>query len=204
MLVRRKGNRNCKNQYNRGMFIDVTLKITPKLLESATNHEQKAFRGHLGTHFDVMNQTFSLDYIERVGVIFDVSGVHDRDIEISDIDLDKIPQDSFVLFYTGFIEEVGYGNATYFHKHPQLSKELIETLIQKKISLIGIDFAGVRRGKEHTPTDQYCADHQVFIIENLTNLKELLNHDEIIVHTYPLNYEGWTGLPSRVIAEIKE
>ena len=26
---------------------------------------------------------------------------------------------------------------------------------------IGVDFAGVRRGKEHTPMDQYCADRGV-------------------------------------------
>lgn len=121
---------------------------------------------------------------------------------MSDIDIDEVKEDMFVAFYTGFIEKVGYGNATYFHEHPQLSKELIETLVEKKISIIGIDFAGVRRGKEHPQTDQYCADNNVFIIENLCNLKELVDKENIIVNTYPMSYAEMTGLPCRVIAEV--
>lgn len=82
---------------------------------------------------------------------------------------------------------------------PMLKKEILK----KNISIIGIDFAGVRRGKEHTPIDQYCADRGVFIIENLCNLKAVIDtEDEIIAHTYPMNYTEITGLPCRVVAEI--
>ena len=44
----------------------------------------------------------------------------------------------------------------------------------EKISMIGVDFAGIRRGKEHTPKDQYCADRGVFVVENLCGLSRLL------------------------------
>ncbi len=109
----------------------------------------------------------------------------------------------FVAFYTGFIEEVGYGGKKYFTEHPQLSKELIDELLNKGVSIIGVDFAGVRRGIEHTPKDQYCADRGTFIIENLCNLKILIkNCKQFKANTYPMNYEGMTGLPCRVIAEI--
>lgn len=69
-------------------------------------------------------------------------------IDIDDIDMNKVTKDMFVCFYTGFIEEEGYGTKKYFTEHPQLSNELLEVLLKKNVSIIGVDFAGVRRGKE--------------------------------------------------------
>lgn len=186
------------------MMIDVTLKITPKMAADAQGNEKKALVGHLGTHFDVMNKEFPLEYTERNGVVFDVSEINDRDIDINDIDLSKVKENMFVAFYTDCIEEKGYGTKAYFSNHPQLSHELIDKLIDKKISIIGVDFAGVRRGAEHTPKDQYCADRGVFIIENLCNLKVLLEskQEQFKMNTYPMNYEGMSGLPCRVVAKF--
>lgn len=105
-----------------------------------------------------MNKKFPLEYIKRNAVIFDVSRVEDRDISSKDIDLDRVSNDMFVAFYTGYIEREKYGSHAYFKEHPQLSDELIDKLLDKGVSIIGIDFAGVHRGAEHTPKDQYCAD----------------------------------------------
>ncbi len=187
------------------MFIDITLKITPKMVANAQDNEKKALAGHLGTHFDVMNKEFPLEYVERKGIVFDVSGVTDRDIDKNDIDLAKVEKDMFIAFYTGFIEKEGYGGKKYFVDHPQLSDGLIAELIAKKISIIGVDFAGMRRGTEHTPKDQYCADQGVFVIENLCNLKKILGEQRtmnFIANTYPVNYEEMTGLPCRVVAKL--
>ena len=185
------------------MKIDITLKITPKMVTDAQGNEKKALVGHLGTHFDVMNKEFPLEYTRRNGIVFDVSTVKNREIGISDIDMDKVKKNMFVCFYTGFIEEVGYGTKKYFTEHPELSNELLEALLQKNVSMIGVDFAGVRRGKEHTPMDQYCADHGVFIIENLCNLYSVLKFgNTFIANTYPMNYAEMTGLPCTVVADI--
>lgn len=185
------------------MKIDITLKITPKMVTDAQGNEKKALQGHLGTHFDVMNKEFPLDYTERRGILFDVSGIKDRDIDLFDIDMNKVTKDMFVCFYSGFIEEEGYGTKKYFTEHPQLSKDLIEALLQKKISVIGVDFAGIRRGKEHTPMDQHCANHEVFIVENLCNLRNVLkNGCTFVAHIYPMNYAEMTGLPCRVVVDI--
>ena len=185
------------------MLIDVTLRITPQMVTDAQGNERKTLVGHLGTHFDVMNKEFPLEYVRRNGVVFDVSGFSGRDIGIRDIDLSQVERNMFVAFYTGFIEKEGYGSSIYFHEHPQLSNELIEALINKSISLIGIDFAGVRRGREHTPMDQHCADHGVFVIENLCNLKSVLDAGgKAVFNTYPMNYAQMSGLPCRVVAEI--
>lgn len=176
------------------MLIDITLKITPKMVTDAQGNEKKTLVGHLGTHFDVMNKEFPLEYTERKGIVFDVSNALNRDIELSDIHLDYVEKDMFVAFYTGFIEKEGYGGYAYFTEHPQLSNELIDALLEKGVSIIGIDFAGVRRGREHTPKDQYCADKGVFIIENLCNLKAVLSAGgHFTACTYPMNYAEMTG-----------
>lgn len=185
------------------MRIDLTYKLTPKTVTDAAGNERKTLTGHMGTHFDVMDKEFPLDYTELEGIVFDVSSVKDRDISVSDIDLSKAETGMFVAFYTGFVEEAGYGTARYHHEHPQLSDELINALLDRKICLIGIDFAGVRRGREHTPKDQYCAEKGVFIIENMCNLKDVVDlGGRFHAHTYPLNYSGMSGLPCRVVAEI--
>jgi len=177
---------------------DITLNITPEMLKDVHGN----LLGHLGTHFDVMDKEFPLEYTCRKGIVFDVSGIRDREIDVQDIDLDRIGKEMFVAFCSGFIEEYGYGTSVYRHEHPELSDKLIDVLLKKEISIIGIDFAGVRRGKQHAPKDQYCADHGVFIVENLCNLKEVPKQEELIFHTYPMNCSGISGLPCRVIVQM--
>lgn len=187
------------------MFVDLTVLITPDMITDAQGNERKALAGHLGTHFDVMNKEFPIEYVERDAIVFDVSTVTGRDIEISDLDISKVKRDMFVAFYTGFIEEEGYGSKRYFKEHPQLSNNLIDKLVDLNVSIIGIDCAGIRRGPEHTPKDQYCADRDVFVVENICNLKALLSHKtsmEFIANTYPVKYAKTTGLPCRVVAKL--
>lgn len=187
------------------MLIDITVEITPKMVIDAQGNEKKALVGHLGTHFDVMNKEFPLAFVERKAIVFDVSKIENRDIDIQDIDINKVETEMFIAFYTGFIEMVGYGSPIYFKDHPQLSDQLIDALLEKKVSIIGIDCAGIRRGKEHTPKDQYCADKNVFVIENLCNLKSILKNQLVsnfIANTYPVKYTGMTGLPCRVVAKV--
>ena len=184
------------------MLIDITLKITPKMAATAQGNDKIVLAGHLGTHFDVMNKEFPLDYTRRKGIVFDVRHVSGRDIEAADVDLSRVEADMFVAFCTGYSGREEYGSRVYFSQHPQLSHALIDALLHRGISIIGIDFSGVRRGAEHTPKDQYCADRRVFIVENLVNLEAILDAGGVFTaHTYPMNYAGMSGLPCRVIAE---
>lgn len=185
------------------MLIDVTLKVTPEMRNSAPEKNDKSLVGHLGTHFDVMDKEFPLEYTKRNGILFDVSKIRSRDIDLSDIDMKRVEKGQFVAFYTGYIDEVPYGTKDYFKAHPELSPKLIDALLKKEISIIGVDCSGIRRSKEHTPADKLCADHNVFVVENLCGLGRLLSAGEnFIAHTYPINHSGITGLPCRVIAEI--
>ena len=186
------------------MRIDITLPITEKMWMDAKALNQRELEGHLGTHFDTMDQEFPLDYTEREGMIYDVSHLKDREIGLLEVDLSKVKAGMFVLFYTGYIERVPYGEGGYFKDHPQLSMELIRALVEKGVSIIGLDFAGIRRTPEHIPTDQYCAERGTFIIENLWNLQALLGLEQpFLVHTYPLRSTAISGLPCRVIVETE-
>lgn len=129
----------------------------------------------------------------------------EREIEASDINLDKITEHDFIMFYTGCLQENKFGTAEYLKTRLELSDALITDLVNKKVSMIGIDFPGIRKPAEHFRADQYCADNGVFVIENLANLEILLaaaKGQPFLVHTYPVNYEGLTGLPCRVVAEV--
>lgn len=184
------------------MLTDITLKITPEMIRDVPGNTSKALVGHVGTHFDVMNKAFPLEYTRRDGIVFDVRSVKDREVCDADIDMNAVGPDMFVAFYTGFMEEVGYGTKPYFAQHPQLSQALIDALLTKGVSIIGIDCAGIRRGAEHVPTDQRCADKGTFVIENLADLKLVLDQGgRFTAHTYPMRFSGITGLPCRVVAE---
>lgn len=184
-------------------MIDMTLKITPQMMVDAQEKGKKVLIGHLGTHFDATNKEFPLEYAKRKGIIFDITSIGGRDIALSDIDISKVEKDMFVAFYSGYIEKMGYGSKAYFTEHPQLSNELIESILDRGVSLIGIDFAGVRRGKEHGAKDRYCADRGVFIIENLCNLQSVLaSSPTFLAYTFPMHYAEMSGIPCRVIAEV--
>ncbi len=186
------------------MKIDITLRVNPKMMEDTQENLRRVKTGHFGTHFDVMDKEFPLDYTERKAIVFDVSEIKNRNIVVTDVDLEKVTEGMFVAFYSGYIEKEGYGTKKYFEEHPQLSMELIEALLEKQISIIGVDFAGIRMEKEHTSTDQYCANHGVFIVENLCNLKTVLDAGGLFTaRTYPMSFSGMTGLPCRVVAELK-
>lgn len=183
------------------MLLDLTLPVTPAMLKEAKELNDPALEGHLGTHFDVMDKEFPLEYTERQGILFDVSRVEGEEIGMGDVDLSRVKAGTFVAFYSGYGEKVAYGATGYFSKGPMLSYELIQALLEKQVSVIGLDFGGIRRGKEHIPADQVCADRGVFVVENLVNLHQL-PEEGFTVHTYPMAFLGITGLPCRVVAEI--
>ena len=183
------------------MLLDLTLPITPRLWQEAKTLNDPALEGHLGTHFDVMEQVFPLEFTRRKGIVFDVSRRQGEEITLEEEELARIEAGMFVGFFGDYGEKVGYGNPGYFSAHPVLSYELIEALLSKNISVIGLDFAGIRRTPEHIPADRRCAEQGVFVVENLVNLQDLVGKS-FTAHIYPMALKGVTGLPCRVIAEL--
>jgi kynurenine formamidase len=133
------------------MKIDLTVAVTEEILNTLLNLgtgnqiPPVAKFGHVGTHFDILDKQFQLENTERSGKVFDVSHVQSRDIEVSDISVAAIEENDFVMFYTGCLKQRQYGTPEYFKDHPELSNTLITHLVSKKVSMIGIDAAGIRK-----------------------------------------------------------
>lgn len=184
------------------MIIDITTNISadsPLVVWAKSQDNPHVAMGHVGTHLDTYEKTeIPLEYFKSEGVLFDVRNT--STVEVSSIDIDSIPKDGFVIFRTGQIEKYGYGDKKYFDDHPQLSDELINTLIERKIRFIGIDSPGIRRHEEHEQADRLCEKNRIYVIENLSNLEKIPS-DKFTVYTMWLDDPEMTGLKCRVIVE---
>lgn len=192
------------------MKIDLSYKVDKKLLV-ALGLAAKEIKpdidktGHVGTHFDVMGREYSIDNIITQGRIYDISHIKTCEVKTQDLDLTSVKEKDFVIFYTGILKQYGYGTKEYFSNYIELSDELIDDLLNKKVSYIGVDMGGVKGPKDHPRIDQYCADRGVFIIENLNNLEllsEKANNKPFTVYNFPVNFDGFSGIPCRVVAEV--
>lgn len=163
-------------------------------------------QGHYGTHFDVMDKEFSIEKTITKGRIFDISHISvGQEVRVKDLDLSSIEKNDFVMFHSGILKRYNYGSKEYFSANIELSNELIDYLIDKGVSFIGIDMNGAQKPATHVYIDQYCANRGVFIIENLNNLdllSEAVSDKPFKVYTLPVNMSGFSGLPCRVIAEV--
>jgi kynurenine formamidase len=183
------------------MLIDLTVTIDKQSIAGVTVPNKL---GHLGTHFDVMDKEFPLEYLKRVGRLVDVSAIRSREVEASDIQ-SPVARGEFVIFRTNYAIEIGYGGADYNHKSADLSDGVVAHLLEQGVSLIGVDAASIQKPAKHFQVDQRCAAQNVFIVENLCNLDRLAQaagSRTFVVYCAPLNFRGLTGLPCRVVAEV--
>lgn len=186
------------------MIIDLTTKADKQIMEQwlSTQENRHIAAGHIGTHLDTYQKSqIPLEYVESMGVILDVSEIsEEREISIDDVSTIDIPPNSFVLIRTARGEKEAYGTPAYFSDHPQLSLDLIEYLLDKKIRFVGIDCSGIRQGAEHEKADRLCESKGVYVIENLINLEQLKDAINLKIYALWFDDEIATGLPCRIIA----
>ncbi|WP_352399214.1 cyclase family protein [Anaerotignum sp.] len=188
------------------MLIDVTLKMTSKMFVEAIGNAAQCLPGHIGTHFDCTNQEFPLEYLERQGVVFDISTIEGREVESTDIDLSLVEEGMFVAFCSNYSETVGYGSQEYYNKPPKISFEILNELLKRNVCIVGLDFVRSSKCRLKKLIHYFSLEQEPFVIENLCNLKSILNGKKVAFFkacTFPMNYEGFTGNPCRVVARIE-
>jgi kynurenine formamidase len=183
------------------IFIDLTVTI-----DRTGVTEPQPFNkvGHLGTHFDVMEKAFPLEYVRSVGRLVDISATRERELSVSDIRV-PIERDEFIIFRTDYAIDIGYGGPDYNSKSANLSDEVVTYLLDRRIRLIGVDAASIQKPAKHFQVDHRCAAQNVFIVENLCHLDKLadvVGEQTFTIYCAPLNFRGLTGLPCRVVAEV--
>jgi len=201
------------------MFIDLTLPIddkipvfpgnpTPNIKQFSTiktkgwNEKQITFTSHFSTHIDApkhmldAGKTLS-DYPIR-SFIGETILIDARNQSMIDVDVSNVKPNDFVFFFTGHSNHIY--EKDYFEKNPVISEKTIQNLIQKNISILGIDSFT----PDNNPYDLHklLFSHDIRIVENLTNLDEL--PERFFCYIFPLNITNGDGAPCRVVAEIKK
>lgn len=160
---------------------------------------------HVGTHMDAPLHMvegglkigeFPLSHFQGRGVVIDARG---QDV-IDTLLLEKhdIQKGDIVLVWTGW--DAKYRTDAYFENWPVMTLGFAQALVDKQISLIGMDTAGPEMD-EAFPIHKTFLPNNILIIENLCNLQALENHKDFLVHAYPAKYDA-DAAPVRVVAEI--
>jgi kynurenine formamidase len=168
-----------------------------------TNHNLKSGM-HVGTHVDAplhfisegkCISDISIDRFYGDGVLIDVRGKPVIDIDC--LENIKIEKDDHVLFFTG--HDQYYGAHDYFLDHPVITEKLAQYLIDKKIKMVGVDMPSP--DKYPFAVHKLLLKQDILIIENLTNLKALVNK-EFELFAFPIKFETDAAFV-RTIAKIK-
>lgn len=185
---------------------------TPAVEDIVITHVSMS--AHNGTHVDAARHFFPdgltideypIARFQGTGVVVDVRrdgpvGVGAAEIEATGVEFE--PGD-FALLYFGFAERFGTPE---YDDHPHLTLDAAEYLVEKGVSLVGVDtitpdLCNSARGPDFAfPVHKTLLGNDVLIIENLgTGLRELLGR-RVAVHAAPLAIRGGDGAPARVFA----
>lgn len=156
---------------------------------------------NMGTHIDVMSTDVIIenDRLISEGVKFDVSNITDRAIELDDLELSRIKEGVYVLFQTNWDKYLDDDEK--YSNHPEVSMEVIEYLVGKKVNMIGIDTLGLGLRRNHGTIDEYLAKNKIYGIENLANLNSI-PEENFKVYCLPIKIEGLDALPARLLVEF--
>lgn len=157
---------------------------------------------HVGTHIDgpghltnsqLLISNIAIDRFVGEGYLIDARN------KVIDISLLKdMPEEKnlIVLILTGFDKK--FGTEEYFNSHPIISADFAKELVKRKIKMIGIDFFS----PDMYPFEVHKIffEHNILIIENLTNLESLLK-TKFTVIALPIKTETDSAL-ARVIGVV--
>ncbi|WP_054871308.1 cyclase family protein [Caloranaerobacter sp. TR13] len=95
---------------------------------------------------------------------------------------DMVSENDIVLLYTNHSDK--YGTEEYFTNYPIVDKELPDFFIEKKIKMLGIDLPSP--DKYPFKIHKMLFNYNILIVENMTNLSELLPIKSFEIIAFPL------------------
>jgi arylformamidase len=182
----------------------VLIKSGRELQKDGFEDHYLSIGTHAGTHIDAPQHMiengkgldqFPLETFTGRGICIKIEN---KQFNLEKVKTINIQPGDIVFFYTS-ISDI-FNKPEYFQNYPALPEEVASYLTEKKVKIIGVDTCSV----DH---DEFIA-HKLFlkndilIIENLTNLAELVNK-QFTVYAFPLKLK-LDGSPVRVVAEIQE
>jgi kynurenine formamidase len=158
---------------------------------------------HTATHVDLVFAENRIEPERMIGrgKLIVVTQVAGGEIQLDDVERQvEIESGDFVFFRTDWSKLVGTEE---YHNHPELSAEVVQWLVSKRINAVGIDARGLGLGRRHGEYDRLLIKNDIFVIENLANLSALPRR-EFKVYCFPLKIENVDAIPARVVVEINE
>ena len=176
------------------------------------NLELIFFSSHSGTHLDApyhfVDKGLRIDKIPLTklitnAVVCRVKKGPNESITLKDvIDFEAkhetISTNMAVVFETGWSKNIT--KKDYFTKNPGLSAAAAKYLVEKKVTLVGIDSPSIDIGKDPKfSVHHILLKNGILILENLCNLDKIpRSYFKLIV--LPLKLKGATGSPVRAVA----
>jgi kynurenine formamidase len=203
------------------MYLDLTHNFTPdmpvfpgdasstlvKVSDIATDgilHYELKTGMHVGTHMDAPAHMLSGGkYLHEYppqkffgrGVIIDARGKKSADSELlTSADIKK--GDILVVYFDWSTE---FGKDEYYLNYPELSPEFAKKLSQLGVSIVGTDTPSPDRAPYEVHKILFGSD--ILIIENLTNLQQLIGRGNFEIFALPAKFEA-EAAPCRVVAKI--
>lgn len=160
---------------------------------------------HVGTHIDgPMHMTsdsrmmaeLPLEMFTGKGVLIDVRG--EEKIEFRESFRKMIQPGDIVLFYSGL--DLIFGTPQYFTDYPDITDELARFLAGQRVKIVGLDW--VSPDHEPYPIHDILFKSNVLILENLTNLGQLLHATNFEVFAFPLKIKADSSIV-RMVARVE-
>lgn len=175
------------------------VEITATVAKDGFCLSSVSFDSHLGTHIDAPShmieggknlKDYEIEHFVVQAVCID--GFNKEKIEAANIE-----QGMAVLFYTGASEY--FHEPKYWEEYKTMDESVAKLLINKKVSLVGVDTGSVDI-EEDFPVHKALLGADILIIENLTNLKNLVGK-QFELYVLPLKLEN-DGAPVRAVAKL--
>ena len=144
---------------------------------------------HAGTHIDCPMHLlesertiaeYPLECFMGKGCMVDALGESEIDYK-AEYD-EKICKGDIVLIFTG--TDKFYGTEHYYSKHPLVTEKFAQFLVSRDIKMLGVDMPSPDFSP--FPVHKLLLSKGIFILENLTNLKQLLRIEHFEVFAVPL------------------
>ena len=158
---------------------------------------------HTATHVDLVFAERQLEPERMIGSgkLIDASHLPSKEIQLADVQNQvSVERGDFVFFRTDWSRFVG---SDQYYDHPELAPDVVEWLIAEKVNAVGIDALGLAQGRGHGEYDRLLARHNIFVIENLTNLAAILQK-EFKVYCLPLRIDNTDAIPARVLVDVED
>ena len=112
---------------------------------------------------------------------------------------DKISEGNGVLLYTGTSKH--WGDEKILRKFTYIDPRAAQWLVEKKVSIVGIDCLSVEKYKADAPeTHKTLLSNNIPLIETLSSNLEKIAGERILLIALPLKIKGRDAAPARIVA----